>query len=94
MRGRRGVVPPNAVYIGRAMPRLGLPASKWANPFRIGRDGTRDAVIAKYRDWIRQQPELLAALPELVDKDLACWCAPMPCHGNVLLELLANRGIV
>jgi hypothetical protein len=27
--------PESAVYIGRAMPRYGLPASKWANPFRL-----------------------------------------------------------
>jgi hypothetical protein len=26
----------------------GIPKSKWANPFHIGRDGTRDEVIAKY----------------------------------------------
>jgi hypothetical protein len=29
----------------------------------------------------------MAALPELRRKDLACWCAPLPCHGEVLLEL-------
>src|SRR5215831_6014372 len=31
--------------------------------------------------------ELMAALPELRGKDLACWCSPEPCHGEVLLEL-------
>jgi hypothetical protein len=29
----------------------------------------------------------MAALPELRGKDLACWCAPERCHGQVLLEL-------
>ena len=33
-------VPAGAVYIGRG--------SKWDNPFRIGRDGERATVIAKY----------------------------------------------
>ncbi len=34
---------------------------------------------------------VLAALPTLRGKDLACWCTPgEPCHGDVLLEL-ANR---
>ena len=33
-------VPAGAVYIGRG--------SKWGNPFRIGPDGDRAAVIAKY----------------------------------------------
>ena len=39
--------------------------SKWGNPFVIGRDGTRDAVIAKYRARILRQPLLMAALDEL-----------------------------
>jgi hypothetical protein len=90
MRGRRGVVPPGAVYIGRATPRVGLARSKWANPFVIGRDGTRDEVIVKYRVWLLQQPELMAVLPELRGLDLVCWCAPLPCHADVLLYLLQH----
>jgi hypothetical protein len=34
------------IYVGRKMP--GFPGSVLGNPFRIGRDGTRDQVIAKY----------------------------------------------
>ena len=67
------------VYIGRP--------SKWGNPFVIGRNGDRTQVIAKYRAWIQQQPALLAALPELKGKTLGCYCAPLPCHGDVLAEL-------
>ena len=52
----RGPVP-NSVYIGRP--------SIWGNPYAIGRDGTRDDVIAKYEVWIMSQPALLARLPEL-----------------------------
>ena len=70
------------VYVGRP--------SKWGNRFVIGPDGSRDEVIAKYRAWIVQQPALMAALPELRNKDLVCWCAPSRCHGEVLIEL-ANR---
>ena len=70
------------VYVGRP--------TKWGNPFVIGRDGTREAVIAKYRAWILRQPALMAALPELRGKDLVCWCAPERCHAEVLIEL-ANR---
>jgi len=68
------------VYIGRP--------SKWANPFVIGVDGTREEVIEKYRDWVRRQPHLMAALPELKGKVLGCWCHPQGCHGDVLIELL------
>ena len=35
------------VYIGRAVPRSGLKASVWGNPFVIGKDGTRDEVMVK-----------------------------------------------
>ena len=31
---------------------------------------------------------IIAALPELRGKHLACWCAPdQPCHADVLLEM-------
>lgn len=74
---------PGDVFIGRP--------SKWGNPFVIGKDGDRAEVIAKYRAWIATQPHLLAALPELRGKRLACFCAPQACHGDVLAELL-DRG--
>ena len=67
------------VYIGRP--------SKWGNPFEIGRDGDRDEVIAKFREWILTQPELLKDLHELQGHTCGCWCAPRPCHGHVLAEL-------
>ena len=67
-------------YIGRG--------SKWGSPFHIGPDGDRKEVIRKYEEWIRQQPELLAALPELRGKFLGCHCKPQRCHGDVLVKLL------
>jgi hypothetical protein len=67
------------VYIGRP--------SKWGNPFEIGKDGDRETVIQKYREWILTQPHLLSALPELRGKVLGCWCAPKACHGDVLVSL-------
>jgi hypothetical protein len=70
------------VYVGRP--------SKWGNPFVIGRDGTRDEVIAKYRAWLVRQSSLMAALGELRGKHLVCWCPPERCHADVLIEL-ANK---
>lgn len=67
------------IYIGRP--------GKWGNPFVMGENATREEVIDMYRDWINKQPELLASLPDLKGKVLGCWCAPLPCHGDVLLEL-------
>ena len=82
---------PNFVYIGRQNNRLGISASKWANPFVENTDGTRDEVIEKYRAWIVQQPELMAALPELKGKVLGCYCKPKACHGHVLIEMLEGN---
>ena len=67
------------VYVGRP--------SKWGNPFKVGRDGTRAEVIVHYRAWLPFQPHLIEALPELRGKVLGCWCAPLPCHADVLEEL-------
>lgn len=64
--------------------------SKWGNPFVEDVDGTREEVIARYREYLVQQPHLMAALPELKGKDLICWCVPQQCHAQFLLEL-ANK---
>ena len=71
------------VYIGRG--------SRYGNPFRIGIDGTRKEVIAKYKQWIETQPDLLDSLHELEGKRLGCFCSPQACHGDVLVELINLR---
>ena len=43
--------------------------------------------VATYERWLRSQPRLMDALSELCGLDLVCWCMPLPCHGEVLLEL-------
>jgi hypothetical protein len=74
------------LYIGRENPKHGLKESKWANPYKIGEDGTREEVLEKYYWWLLQQPDLLASLHELYDKRIACWCKPKACHGDILRE--------
>lgn len=49
--------------------------------------GSRDEAVAAYRSWLLTQPDLMAALPELKNKTLGCWCKPHRCHGDVLAEL-------
>ena len=67
-------------YIGRP--------SKWGNPFVIGRDGTREEVIAKYRDLLPVLPGRLEEIrTELRGHKLGCFCAPQPCHGDVLAAI-------
>jgi Domain of unknown function (DUF4326) len=74
------------VYIGRRHPRF-PEGSIWGNPFKIGRDGTREEVVAKFEAYILAKPRLLAQLHKLKGKRLCCWCAPKPCHGDVLARL-------
>lgn len=74
---------PYDIYIGRA--NRDLPESRWANPFKIGKDGTREQVVAKYEAWLPTQPDLMENLSELRDKTLGCWCHEgQKCHGHVL----------
>ena len=73
---------PDEVYIGRG--------SKWGNPFVIGRDGNREVVIEKYREYI-MGTELPEQVNELSGKTLVCYCKPQSCHGDVLIELLREE---
>lgn len=83
---------PHDVYIGRGR------GSKWGNPFSH-KEGTtarfkvatREEAIAKYEEWIKTQPHLMAALPELEGKVLGCWCHPKACHGDVLVRLVSEN---
>lgn len=73
-----------AVFIGRP--------SKWGNSYIVGRDGTREQVIERYRSWLHRQIETgRLNLGELEGRDLVCFCAPLPCHGDVLLEFLGRE---
>jgi len=68
--------------------------SKWGNPFTIGRDGSRREVIRKHREWLAANPDLLAQLPELRGKNLACHCYPEPCHAETLIEWANNPDLI
>lgn len=75
---------PYDVYIGRP--------SKWGNPLVIGLDGDREAVIRGYRGYVESLiAQRMCDLEELRGKRLGCFCAPLPCHGDVLVELLEGE---
>lgn len=85
---RTDKIPPDAIYVGRP--------SKWGNPFPVtdpllpiglSKQQRYQAVVDEYRRYLLNTPNLFDALPELRGKDLVCWCAPLPCHADVLLEL-------
>ena len=81
-RNRLEVKPLDAVYVGRGY------GSCWGNPFRVGKDGTREEVIEKFEDYaikrLTREPDWLEPLR---GKDLVCWCFPKACHADVLLRL-------
>ena len=65
----------------------------WGNPYRIRTHRDRAVVIDLYRAHLRglinQGVFTLEALAALDGKRLACWCAPLPCHGDVLKNAAA-----
>ena len=62
--------------------------SKWGNQFVIGKDGTREEVIEKYREWIMSRPDVIEKCKqELRGKILGCWCSPNQCHCDILAEI-------
>ncbi|WP_342597363.1 DUF4326 domain-containing protein [Cyanobacterium aponinum UTEX 3222] len=86
----------NCIYIGRGG--KGKKGSPLANPFKIGKD-TREQVIAKYRVWLWEQlqsnnqdviDELnhIRSLAQSNDVKLACFCSPLPCHGDIIIRCI------
>lgn len=77
-------IPAGAMYCGRP--------TILGNPFVIGKDGTREEVITKYRVWFYanlDKPEFQDALARARKATaLVCWCSPNLCHVWVIAEWL------
>jgi Domain of unknown function (DUF4326)/ParB-like nuclease domain len=59
--------------------------TEWGNPFEMPYDGDRETVIQNYaQHYLPYKPSLLDRVSELRGKALACWCAPEPCHADIL----------
>jgi hypothetical protein len=80
------------VYIGRP--------SKWGNPFSHKENTlakfkvkNRKEAIENYREYILngEGKHLLNDLHELENKILGCFCKPLSCHGDVLIDLIKNK---
>ena len=80
----------NDIYIGtfHTSSEYGFfPKSKWHNPYKEA-DYGKSTSIEMYRRYVMKQRDLMNSLPELKGKRLGCWCKPMQCHGDVLVELV------
>jgi len=83
----------SGIYIGRP--------SVYGNPFEIGKDGTREEVIEKYKEWMVKElksnsafydnMKFLVELSEKQDLNLICWCAPLACHGDIIKFWVENN---
>lgn len=74
----------NTIYIGRG--------SKYGNPYRSGRDGTRNEVIQLFEIHLNKLLDdgiiTVVELSDMYGLDLLCYCKPQPCHGDVLLRYI------
>lgn len=97
-------LPEDCVYIGRQNPKFGR--SDLGNPFKISAGMTRDDVVEKFREYLKQEMEKnveesvvkaeMLRLIEIAKKDkttlkLACWCNPLRCHGDVIKEYILQN---
>jgi len=74
---------PYDIYIGRP--------SIYGNPFIIGKDGTKKEIIAKFRNYFYNNPNLQEQVFLLKGKRLGCYCKPNECHGDVYVEFLNSK---
>lgn len=79
---------PGDVYIGRG--------SVFGNPFVMNdkSDEERTRVIAEYKtyflDRVEKDSQFREEVLALKGRSLVCYCAPKPCHGDVILEWLES----
>lgn len=64
--------------------------TQWGNPYKISKTQTRETVLALYKNWlwghIQSGTIPTQDIAALHGKTLGCWCAPKPCHGNILAQ--------
>jgi hypothetical protein len=77
------------IYIGRENKKLNLKASKWNNPYSVKEYG-RENALRLFREYVTNGSgkHLLNELHELKGQTLGCYCKPLPCHGDILKELV------
>lgn len=72
-------ISPYTLYIGRP--------SIFGNPFPVGVN-SRESVIRKYFEYAINNKRLLESIRNIpYNAILGCFCAPLPCHGDVIITL-------
>ena len=66
----------------------------FGNPFSVEKYG-REECLRLYRNYfykrINYDDEFREAVLSLKDKTLACFCKPLPCHGDIIKEWLDRQ---
>ena len=79
---------PYDIFIGRGSP--------FGNPYKISEGCNRKQAIESYRQWFDAQlvfdPTFSAKVLALKGKTLGCYCKPLDCHGDVIVEWLSKTG--
>ena len=71
---------------------MGLPRSKWANPYRITADRSREEALVLYERFLGDSG-FVGQVAELKGKTLLCHCVPgLRCHGDILVEHADRKG--
>jgi hypothetical protein len=79
-------------YIGRRSSYLGTePHGEFANlgnMYNISATMDRATVVAAFERLVRKTPDMLKRIEHLpADAVLGCWCAPLACHGDVIIKI-------
>lgn len=76
------------VYIGRSGKGM---SGYFGNPIRLPAGSNRGATLEAFKEYaiarIEEDAEYREAVKNLSGKHLVCFCAPQPCHGDILAEL-------
>lgn len=77
------------VYIGRG--------SIFGNPFHMYNQRERKFVIEKYKTYfynrIKIDENFYHAVSELKGKILGCYCKPLACHGDIIVNYLEENNV-
>lgn len=82
------------VYIGRSGKGF---KGGFGNPFILNNESERAEVLVKYTHWlvskVLDDPSYAFEVKQLANKTLVCFCAPKPCHGDILqsVAILLNE---
>ena len=97
---KEGFFDTNTIYIGRANKYYGLRESPLSNKFRTNLSYNLTDVLQLYKSWlytnfIKGEGEVYEEIMRLItlvkegkEINIACWCKPKQCHGDIIKEFV------